>query len=135
MNQPRLFHLLLAVVLATCNDTWRPFNIVTRPSVFSYRWQFRVSCCPGVRFLYRGCVHQAFLCFFLKKAVKRSRNVLSKISAGCFVNVFCEVCFPGVKVMPLKSYYCGTHSENVRNLVNAYGKCLLKLSKCRNYST
>ena len=35
--------------------------------------------------------------------------------------------------MSLKSYYCGTYSENVGSLVNAYGKCLLKLSKCRNH--
>ena len=31
--------------------------------------------------------------FYLKRAVKRSRNVVSKISVGCFVNVLCEVMF------------------------------------------
>ena len=41
--------------------------------------------------------------FYLKKAVKRSRNVVCKNSAGRFVNVLCEVCFPGVKVMSLKT--------------------------------
>ena len=39
---------------------------------------------------------------------------------------------PGMKVMSLKSYYRETYGEDVGNLVSAYGKCLLKLSKCKN---
>ena len=56
--------------------------------------------------------------FYLMNSFKRSRNVGFEISAGCFM-----------KVMSLKSYYYGTYSENVGNMVNAYGKCLLKLSE------
>ena len=38
-----------------------------------------------------------------------------------------------MKVKALKSYFCGAYGENVGNMACAYGKCLLKLSKCRNH--
>ena len=85
-------------------------------------------------FLYKRLCSPGSDVFYLMKAVKLSQNVeFFKKFCRLFVNVLSEVCFLGVKVMSLKSYYYGTYSENVGNLVNVYGKCLLKLSKCRNH--